>query len=60
LPDKPSIAVLAFDNMSGDPHQEYFSEFFGKIRTSPLDAVVDGYAGDPSDGEVHCGFMLGP
>ena len=24
LPDKPSIAVLAFTNMSGDPDQEYF------------------------------------
>src|SRR5262249_33547012 len=24
LPDKPSIAVLAFQNMSGDPDQEYF------------------------------------
>jgi adenylate cyclase len=26
LPDKPSVAVLPFVNMSGDPEQEYFAE----------------------------------
>ena len=26
LPDKPSIAVMSFQNMSGDPEQEYFAD----------------------------------
>ncbi len=26
LPSKPSIAVLAFENLSGDPEQEYFAD----------------------------------
>jgi adenylate cyclase len=26
LPDKPSIAVIPFQNMSGDPEQEYFAD----------------------------------
>ena len=26
LPDKPSVAVLPFDNLTGDPQQEYFSD----------------------------------
>jgi TolB-like protein/Flp pilus assembly protein TadD len=26
LPDKPSLAVLPFQNMSGDPEQEYFTD----------------------------------
>jgi TolB-like protein/class 3 adenylate cyclase len=28
LPDKPSIAVLPFTNLSGDPEQEYFNSVF--------------------------------
>ena len=26
LPDKPSLAVLPFQNMAGDPEQEYFAD----------------------------------
>ena len=34
LPDKPSIAVLPFQNMSGDPEQEYFAD--GMVERSSL------------------------
>jgi adenylate cyclase len=35
LPDKPSIAVLPFQNMSGDPEQEYFADgMVGEIITA--------------------------
>ena len=30
LPDKPSIAVLPFENLSGDPEQEYFADGIGE------------------------------
>jgi TolB-like protein len=36
LPDKPSIAVLPFDNMSGDPEQEYFSDGISEDITTAL------------------------
>jgi len=34
IPDKPSIAVLPFQNMSGDPEQEYFAD--GMVRRLSL------------------------
>jgi adenylate cyclase len=36
LPDKPSIAVLAFTNMSDDPDQEYFSDGIAEDITTEL------------------------
>ncbi len=36
LPDKPSIAVLPFTNMSGDPEQEYFSDGISEDIISAL------------------------
>src|SRR4030095_5354994 len=36
LPDKPSIVVLPFDNMSKDPDQEYFSEGLTDVLTGAL------------------------
>jgi adenylate cyclase len=45
LSDKPFIAVLPFDNMSGDPEQEYFSdgmteEIITKLSMNPGLAVI--------------------
>jgi adenylate cyclase len=36
LPDKPSIAVLPFKNMSGDPEQEYFADGIVEEITTAL------------------------
>jgi TolB-like protein len=36
LPDKPSIAVLPFKNMSGDPDQEYFADGLTEDITTGL------------------------
>jgi adenylate cyclase len=36
MPDKPSIAVLPFQNMSGDPDQEYFADGMVEEITTAL------------------------
>jgi TolB-like protein/class 3 adenylate cyclase len=36
LPEKPSIAVLSFQNMSGDPEQEYFADGMAEDITAAL------------------------
>ena len=41
LPDKPSIAVLPFSNMSGDPKQDYFSDGLTNDLTSDLSRLPD-------------------
>ncbi len=39
LPDKPSIVVLPFDNMSKDPEQDYFSNGLTEVLTSDLSRI---------------------
>jgi adenylate cyclase len=41
LADKPSIAVLAFDNMSNDPEQEYFSNGISENLITDLSKIHD-------------------
>jgi adenylate cyclase len=46
LPDKPSIAVLPFANMSGDPEQEYFVD--GMVEALPRSAASAGCSSSPA------------
>ena len=39
LPDKPSIAVLPFDNMSSDPDQDYFADGVVEALTAALSRI---------------------
>jgi len=39
LPDKPSIAVLPFQNMSGDPEQDYFADGMVEDITTGLSRI---------------------
>jgi class 3 adenylate cyclase len=39
LPDKPSIAVLPFQNMSGDPDQDYFADGVVEEITTALSRI---------------------
>lgn len=39
LPDKPSIVVLPFDNLSGDPEREYFADGVVESITAALSRI---------------------
>ena len=62
LPDKPSIAVLPFENMSGDPEQEFFADGMTEDIITELSRFEDlfviarntsfTYKGQPVDAKV--------
>ncbi len=39
VPDKPSVVVLPFDNMSGDPMQDYFADGVVEALTADLSRI---------------------
>jgi len=41
LPEKPSIAVLPFDNMSGDPEQDYLADGISENIISALSCIPE-------------------
>jgi adenylate cyclase len=41
MPDKPSIAVLPFENMSGDPEQEYFADGIAEDVLTTLSKIQE-------------------
>jgi adenylate cyclase len=41
LPDKPSVAVLPFQNLSGDPNEEYFADGISEDITTELSRFSD-------------------
>ena len=43
LPAKPSIAVLPFDNLSGNPDQEYFADAFTEDLITDLSRIRDAF-----------------
>ena len=48
LPDKPSIAVLPFQNMSGDPEQEYFADGMVEDIITALSRIQVGCSSSPA------------
>ena len=48
LPDRPSIAVLPFTNMSGDPEQDYFADGMVEDITTALSKGCHGIQPSPT------------
>ena len=62
LPNKPSVAVLPFSNLSGDPEQEYFSDGLTEdiitalSRFKSLFVAARSWQGDPTARRAACSF----
>jgi len=55
LPNKPSIAVLPFTNMSGDPQQDYFSDGITNDLTTDLSRLPELFVIAPSSAFTYKG-----
>ena len=55
--DKPSIAVLAFNNMSGDPEREYFSDRISEDTITVLSKLRVIAREQCSQGASHSGLF---
>ncbi len=58
LPAKPSIAVLAFNNMTGDPQQEYFSDGMADQVITGLSQTPDIYVAARSSSFAYKGKSM--
>ena len=59
LPEKPSIAVLPFDNMSEDPNQEYFSDGMSEDVITDLSKISEIFVKSRKSSFVFKGKQLG-
>ncbi len=60
LPDRPSVAVLPFRNLSGDPAQDYFCDGMAEDITGGLSRINWLFVSARSSGAVYRGHEVDP